>query len=113
MSIEQAKERITEESKKGGAQLAAIGSYIIDELLTNEENAVKILEPKKSLSGAMQSIKSHAQKSAFGGVAMIEDNEVYGWVREYYEISDLTVVKPAPKPPAGPDLGNISLFDLL
>jgi len=46
-------------------------------------------------------------------MAMIEDNEVFGWVREYYEISDLTVVKPAPKPPAGPDLGNISLFDLL
>jgi len=112
MSIQTAKDRITEESKKGVAPIL-IGTYITDILLTNEENAEKILNPKKSLSGAYQSIKNHAQKEATNGMAMIEDNEVFGWVREYYEISDLTVVKQAPKPPAGPDLGNISLFDLL
>lgn len=112
MSIQEAKERITKEAGTSG-QLAVIGKYIIEELLTCEVNATKVLDPQKSLDKAMNSVKAQAQKVAKNGMAMIEDNEVYGWIREYYGISDLTVVKPAG--PAAPpnDLANVSLFDLL
>lgn len=114
MSVQEAKEKISQEMAKGSAHEHAIGGYIIEQLLKSEENAEKVLQPGKSLAGVVKDIKAKAQKAAISGMAMIEDYEVFGWVREYYGISDLTVVTPAAAPALPPDdLANISLYDLM
>lgn len=114
MSIKEARDKIELEMFKGGPHEKAIGAYIVEQLLKSEENAEKVMRPGKSLAGAVSSIRNKAQKAAVSGMAMIEEFEVYGWVREYYEISDLTVVEPAAQVPTAPpnDLANVDLFDL-
>lgn len=111
MSIEDVKKQVQEEADKAKGSLNDISSYVMEELLTCQENADKIA--KKTLKDAMQHVESLAKKQMVKrdssyGVAMIHPNEVYGWIREFYEISDLTVVKA--KPEAKP---SVSLFDLL
>ena len=109
MNQSEARTKVMEEAKKIGGHAAAIADYISRELLKTEANASLI--GAKSLSNAIDHVKKEARKVERGGMAMIEDNEVYGWIREFYEISDLTVAKPAasaPEPEA-----TLSIFDLM
>lgn len=109
MSMIETRIKIIEEAETLGGHAKAIAEYITRELLTSEENAA--LVSAKKLSAAINHIKDQARKVAKDGMAMIEDNEVYGWIREFYGISDLTVAK---KPTAahGPE-APISIFDLM
>ena len=45
----------------------------------------KIIESKKSLSQCMAFIKTQARSKAKNGVAMIEDEEVFGWAMHFFE----------------------------
>lgn len=61
-----------------------IVSHIIDTYLTSNENAEKVLDEKKSLKKCIDSIKSKAKQQAINGMAMVDDETVYGWAKEYY-----------------------------
>lgn len=75
-----------------------LGTYIITELLDSEDNAAKILNEKKTLKGCFSEISSKARKNADGNVAMIDSETVFGWLREYYGISNSDVTADSPEP---------------
>lgn len=83
--IQQAINKIDEESEKlNDTNARIIVSHIIDTYLNSDENAEKVLGDKKTLKACLESIKSKAKKQASNGVAMIADDTVYGWVKDYY-----------------------------
>lgn len=61
-----------------------IASHIIDTYLISDENAEKVLDEKKTLRKCIDNIKSKARSQAMNNVAMVDDETVYGWVRDYY-----------------------------
>ena len=73
---------------------------IIEYLLTRSDMNEKYLSEEKSLSQMVQFIKAEAKKQAINGVAMIEDEEVFGWAIHYFdEINEnlkllVTTIKP-------------------
>lgn len=58
---------------------------IIEYLLNRSDMNEKYLSEEKSLSQMVQFIKSEAKKQAVNGVAMIEDEEVFGWAIHYFD----------------------------
>lgn len=58
---------------------------IIEYLLTRSDMNEKYLSEEKSLSQMIQFIKSEAKKKAVNGVAMIDDEEVFGWAIHYFD----------------------------
>ncbi len=88
--IKKAIEKIDKEAEElGGGQVMIIASHIIDHYLTNDENANKVLEEKKTLKAALEKCKSNAKQSAVNGMAVIDDETVYSWIEEYYGFTDL------------------------
>ncbi len=61
---------------------------IIDYLLTREDMNEKYLNEEKSLKQMVTFIKSEAEKKAVNGVAMLEDEEVYGLAIHYFDESN-------------------------
>lgn len=82
---------------------ALIGEHIIDQI-TTEEAAEGILAPEKTLEGAMDEIERKARERAVRNCAVIEDDVVFRWAREYFGISETT--KPQPS-------AHLSLDDFL
>lgn len=58
---------------------------IIDYLLSREDMNEKYLSEEKSIKGMISYIKGEAKKSATDGMAMIEDEVVYGWAIHYFD----------------------------
>ena len=91
--IQQAIKKIDDEAEKGNSTyLRIIASHIIDRYLNTEENAEKVLSDKKTLSKCLGQIKDKAKKQAEGGMAMIEDEVVFGWVKDYYGFNENATV---------------------
>lgn len=61
-----------------------IASHIIDTYLISDENAEKVLDEKKTLRKCIDNIKSKARSQAVNNVAMVDDETVFGWVKDYY-----------------------------
>lgn len=61
---------------------------IVDYLLSRKDMNEKYLNEDKSLKQMVDFIKSLAQKEAKNGVAMIEDEVVYGWAIHYWDESN-------------------------
>lgn len=103
--IKKAIDKIDKEAEElGGGQVMIIASHIIDHYITNAENAKKVLEDKKTLKSAIEKCKRNAKKSAVNGIAVIDDETVYGWIKEFYGFIDL-------QSPAQNKI--INLFDVL
>lgn len=58
---------------------------IVSYLLTREDMDAKYLNEDKSLKQMVEYIKSEAKKKAKDGMAMIEDDVVYGWAIHYFD----------------------------
>lgn len=100
---------------------------IVNYLLTREDMNDKFLNEEKSLSQMITYIKSQAKEKAKDGVAMIEDEVVFGWAIHYFDESntDLKISKEKIEPAAikkevklakpskttWPAEGQLSLFD--
>ena len=61
---------------------------IIEYLLSRDDMNEKYLNEDKSLKQMVEFIKSLAQKEAKNGMAMIEDEVVYGWAIHYWDESN-------------------------
>ena len=96
--------KIDAEGEKGGSNQKQIAQYIIDNLIADDVSAEKIIDEKKSLADCMKAVESKARKLAENGCAMIKDEMVYGWVREYYKVEE----KAAPS-----NIISLDLADLL
>lgn len=109
--IQDAINKIDEETEKtkNGA-IKEIATYILDNLLTTDENADRILAKDKSLEKCYAEIAKKARNQASGNSACIRDDIVFGWVREYYNINlQLTASKTAPAEPSN----VVSLLDMI
>ena len=58
---------------------------IIEYLLTRTDMNDKYLNEEKNLKQMVEFIKSNAKKHAQNGIAMIEDETVYGWAIHYFD----------------------------
>lgn len=61
---------------------------IIEYLLSREDMNEKYLNEEKSLKQMIDFIRTEAQKEAKNGMAMIEDEVVYGWAIHYFDESN-------------------------
>jgi hypothetical protein len=89
---------------EGKEYLKPFADYIIDKLIGIPELQEHI--KTRTLQQCFDFVKDKAREFAVNRVAMIHENEVYGWIREFYEISDLKVAeaKPNPKPVSRPEV---------
>lgn len=102
---------------------------IVNYLLTREDMNDKYLNEEKSLKQMIDYIKSEAKKQAENGVAMLEDEEVYGLAIHYFdepndklnidkkeiskaEITEIEKPKAKKKTKNWIPEGQLSLFDL-
>ena len=100
MTIEEAAAKIDKEAEKIGGQYAQlIASHIIEHELISAENAEKVKD--KTLQACVTQVKANAKKQAEGGVAVVEDAQVWSWVRDFYGFEDAASSK------------IVDLFDLL
>ena len=74
--------------EKGGTNQKRIAQYIIDALITDDISAGKVADEKKSLADCVKAVTGKARKHAENGCAMVEDETVYSWIREYYGIAE-------------------------
>ena len=58
---------------------------VLEYLVSREDMNDKYLNEEKSLKQMVEYIKSEAKKQAVNGMAMIEDEEVYGWAIHYFD----------------------------
>lgn len=80
--------KIDAESEKGGTNQKRIAQYIIDDLITDDISAGKVADEKKSLVDCVKAVTGKAREHAENGCAMVEDETVYSWIREYYGIAE-------------------------
>ena len=100
MTIEEAAAKIDQEAEKLGGQYAQlIASHIIEHELVSCANAEKVKD--KTLQACVAQVKANAKKQAEGGVAVVEDAQVWRWVRGFYGFEDAAPSK------------IVDLFDLL
>lgn len=82
--IKKAIEKVDGEAEKIGTIPAhRICEHIISKI-TNESNAEKVIKDNKTLADCISNITKKAKEQAKSGMAMIEDDEVYSWVDEYF-----------------------------
>lgn len=87
--ITKAIDKVTAEvNKNKGDTAQALGEYLIDHM--SDAWADKILADGKTLDGAIKSITDKARAKQFGGVAAIRDDVVFGWLREYYDLPEVS-----------------------
>jgi hypothetical protein len=58
---------------------------VVDYLCTREDMDEKYINPEKDLKGMINFIRGEARKQAKDGMAMIDDEEVYGWAIHYFD----------------------------
>lgn len=116
--IQEAIDKIDAEADRMKNDVAVrITSYIIDNYITNVENAEKVMN--KALSDCISNIRDKARKQAKNSYAMIEDRTVYNWVKGFYEFATDEVVEtqataPVEEPKKEPDQqGPVNLLDFL
>jgi len=63
-----------------------LGEYLIDNM--NEAWAEKIIVNDKTLDGAIKFMTDKAKVKQFGGTAVVKDDVAFGWLREYYGLSE-------------------------
>lgn len=63
--------------------MKCIFNYLKGRIETDTTLAEAIKKPNKSIKGVIAYIKSEAKKQAQGNVAVIPDDEVYGWAVHY------------------------------
>lgn len=71
-----------------------IKKYLAQRSLTDDSVARNMKKEGKSIKGCCDYIKSQARKAAKGGVAMIEDDVVFGWAVHYYDEDNIKDTKP-------------------
>ena len=72
---------MTELMKKAIAKIDAEGEK-------DDISAGKVADGKKSLADCVKAVTGKARKHAENGCAMVEDETVYSWIREYYGIAE-------------------------
>ena len=107
--MQNAIDHIDDDAEKSKNPMAKrIAQYLIDKCITDDIAAQKLLDGNKSISKCVSDITDKAKKEAVSGCAVIEDEVVFSWVREYYDITDIRELQSTAITFSGP-----SLLDLM
>lgn len=87
MDINNARQKITEESQKIGSSIAVFVEEHLNSLCTTDEVATRVIAKGKSLSGCIKEITDAARKKAANGVACLNDEEVAEIINDYYGLN--------------------------
>lgn len=85
--IEKAIEKIKAEmeQKRDNAYIQAIGDYLLKQVEVNKDVAEKIIKEDKSIEKSLKEVEKIARRKEINGCAVMQDNEVFKIVREYYK----------------------------
>lgn len=92
--------------------IAVLGEYITARLQCDPGLAPRILDGKKSLTGALDAIRGEAKKRQHGGVAVVSDAEGFAIVDQYFGITPGAPAKPQALAPARNDLDLDALLEV-
>ena len=85
-------------------------NHTVEKLKSAPEEVLKnIVDSKRSLSGAIQRMKSEAEKHKTGGYAVLSDEQGFAITDEYFGIAGEALQQPEQKPEQKP----VSLFDMI
>ena len=86
--MDEAIKKINAEMQKDpqNTYLEIVGHYIIDRC-HNEEESKKVLDEKKTLSGAMKEMYEAARKKAKAQCAVMKDSEIFDCIDKYFGFS--------------------------
>lgn len=83
--IEAAKLKIKNEiNKSNDPYIKTIGKYLLNNIEINKETAKKINNGEKTLKKSLEEVKKIAKGKAINGCAVMEDEEVYKIVKDYF-----------------------------
>ena len=68
--------------------ITIVASHIIDVYIKSDENAQKVLD--KTLKDCWNKVSSQAKKETSNSCAVISNDTVYEWVKEYYGFAEAT-----------------------
>jgi transcriptional regulator of heat shock response len=114
--IEKALEKLEAELQKNmnNRTIIRVGDYAKEQIEKSEANAQQFLDEKKSLQGAIDKMKSEAQKAAVGGVSCLTDDEGFEIVHKYFGFSSENAEKSADTLTPNSASGvKVDLFDFL
>lgn len=103
--IDKAIAKITEEMMKTDDPAVRAIEEHLTEKCTSVSVAEKLLNPEKTLKGAMDAMRTEARKRAVGGVGFISDKEGFQIVDEYFDIPNIVEKKTKQ--------GTINILDLI
>ena len=106
------------EKEKGNRILEIIGEFLINLVTANPDAAEKLLDEKKNLKGAYETMRNEARKYQKDGCAVLTDDEGFEIVCEYFGIDYQPpgadkVEKQAAQPAKTAPALDIELDDLL
>lgn len=78
-----------------------LGEYLIDNM--NEAWAERIMANDKTLEGAIKFMTDKARAKQFGGTAVIKDDVAFGWLRDYYGLTEVSN-RPVPEVKQDPQI---------
>jgi hypothetical protein len=84
--INKALEKLEAELQKNidNRTMIRVGDYVKEQIEKSETNSEKFLDEKKSLSGAIDKMRTEAKKAAVGGVGCLTDEEGLEIVHSYF-----------------------------
>ncbi|NQX67957.1 hypothetical protein HQN90_17690 [Paenibacillus alba] len=73
-------------AEKKNKYAPAVGSFLINHLRNNPQDAGNILTEGKTIAGSLKAMREEAQKNQDGGIGMLSDEEAFNIVLKYYGI---------------------------
>ncbi|MDR1631227.1 MAG: PcfK-like family protein [Oscillospiraceae bacterium] len=87
--IQQAIAKIDKEAESIGQNGKYIAEYLIQEVIKTDAAAGQVLTAGKSLKECLAKVTSNAKKQAQNNMAMVDNETVFAWVREYFGVDSL------------------------
>lgn len=72
---------------KGNQYIQIVGSFLINHLNSNPEEAEKVLNSEKTIAKSFEEMKNEANKKKVGNCAVLTDQEGFEIVLKYFEIN--------------------------
>lgn len=87
-------------------QAKRIANFLLDRIKDDDLLKNKLLETDKTLEGCISYVRNQAQKQAEDNMAWIADDEVYGWVIDFYLDDNIKETKVPKNSSEAKDINN-------
>lgn len=85
--LDQAKKKLNDEmAKANNSYVSVVGQFLLNHIASKPNDAEKILQDGKTISGSLSAMRSAAEKKKVNGVGVLTDQEGFNLVLAYYGI---------------------------